>query len=90
MVTGYITGQFCEFRCTHALYSTVVVGVNSAVRINKLNISPSTIVMPGRVDFDVDIDILREIKSTRMSVKLTRNTFLVDLTLPCVDNIGSW
>ena len=65
-------------------------GDGSYVTIRKLEVTPDPLSFPGAVNFNIDADLKKAVKDVSMTVKIVRNTFLLDVTLPCVKQIGSW
>lgn len=58
--------------------------------VNKLQVSPDPLVFPGQVSYSVDFELKKAVKDVSMTVKIVKNSFLLDVTLPCVQQIGSW
>lgn len=65
-------------------------GKPSHARINNFELEPYPVKFPGKLSWKLDADLLKNLTEVSMKLKITRNTFLLDLTLPCVDQIGSW
>ena len=75
----------------HSIYSiTCVLDSNSNVKLTKLDINPNPITIPGKVTFHAAGETTRDLSSVSMTVKAVRKSFLFDVTIPCVKNIGSW
>ena len=60
------------------------------VTVTNLDITPDPVAVPGKVGFDITVEIKKPIKDVKMVLKIVRNTFLLDVTLPCAKQIGSW
>ncbi|XP_067941763.1 uncharacterized protein [Watersipora subatra] len=64
-------------------------GNTEYITVRKVDVSPNPLVFPGKVNYDSEIEIKKPLKDVKMVLKIVRNTFLLDITLPCVKQIGS-
>lgn len=62
----------------------------SSATITKFVVTPDPISIPGKVSWELDAELNKHVTSASMSLKLVRKSFLLDITLPCYDHIGSW
>ena len=78
-------------RLVHSIYQLFIGGDgNKYVSIRKLQISPDPLTFPGKVNYDVEVEIKQPLNDVNLQLKIVRKTFLLDVTIPCVKQIGSW
>ena len=66
------------------------VGSDPNITITKIAATPMPVVVPGPIQLTVQGFIDRTLGDIEIVLDVKRNTFLLDLPLPCVFHVGSW
>ncbi|KAL3854754.1 hypothetical protein ACJMK2_014003 [Sinanodonta woodiana] len=74
----------------HSLqWSVCNANPNSPISVSKIEVSPMPVEIPGTFTLSIDGALSRQISHTSLSLHIKRKTFLLDIPIPCVSNVGS-
>ena len=61
------------------------------MQVTHLDITPNPILLPGDITVSLSGANLASIASAKMRMTMTRKTLgVINLPVPCVENVGSW
>ncbi|KAK3602557.1 hypothetical protein CHS0354_021144 [Potamilus streckersoni] len=74
----------------HSLqWSVCNTNPSSPISVTKIAVSPMPVEIPGTFNLTIDGALSRQISHTSLSLHIKRKTFLLDIPIPCISNVGS-
>ncbi len=76
----------------NSLFFPPTVYINDVISIRSMNVTPSPLVIPGKISASISLLVKRHLASTtKLKLDIEKKVFgAVWMSIPCVSNYGSW
>ncbi|XP_053400321.1 uncharacterized protein LOC123557962 [Mercenaria mercenaria] len=90
MKTCIVIILFIHFLATNAKFTWKNCAPEDAIlHVNNVEVGPDPIVVPGDITLTMDGNSTAPLGSSALHISLKRKTFLGEIPIPCISNIGS-